>query len=114
MNAKSARASGLRTLAMGLELALSGVKELLDASDPDDWVDQKSSPLGRRRHCAAVRRGELPGRKVNGQVLVRRRDLDEYIDRHRTAIPAETEGAAEAAEAEEILNFTAPRRRKAV
>jgi excisionase family DNA binding protein len=49
-----------------------------------DWIDQSRSPLGRRTHCSLVRSGELPGVRVHRRVLVRRRDLDAYIERHRT------------------------------
>jgi hypothetical protein len=48
----------------------------------EDWIDQTRSPLGRELHCALVRDGILPGCKVHRRVLVRRRDLDGYIESH--------------------------------
>jgi hypothetical protein len=49
----------------------------------DDWIDQAHSPLGRRMHCRLVRTGALPGVSVHRRVLVRRRDLDAYIEARR-------------------------------
>jgi hypothetical protein len=46
-----------------------------------EWVDQYASPLGKRRHLEAVRRGDLNGSKDGRRVLVRRADVDEYIRR---------------------------------
>jgi hypothetical protein len=51
----------------------------------DDWIDQIHSPLGRRTHCALVRRGTVPGVRLHRRVLIRRRDLDKYIESHRAA-----------------------------
>jgi len=48
-----------------------------------EWVDQCSSPLGRRRHLALVRSGVLRGVKEGRRVLVRRSDLDAYLAGHR-------------------------------
>ena len=58
-------------------------------------MSQGDSPLGRSRHCRLVRQGELPGRKVGRQLLVRAADIDAYIERHpvepqrpRTPLPS--------------------------
>jgi hypothetical protein len=56
----------------------------------DDWIDQAHSPLGRRTHCRLVRSGALPGVSVHRRVLVRRRDLDAYVEARR-APPAGTD-----------------------
>jgi hypothetical protein len=61
----------------------------------EDWIDQSRSPLGRKLHCALVRDGVLPGVKVHRRVLVRRRDLDAYLETHRQA-PAIIDGSEEA------------------
>jgi hypothetical protein len=38
------------------------VREVVcDAVRADDWVDQHASPLGKRAHLEAVRRGDLRG-----------------------------------------------------
>jgi hypothetical protein len=44
-----------------------------------DWIDQTTSPLGRRAHLRAVREGRLPGVKRGKKVLVRAVDLREYL-----------------------------------
>lgn len=107
------RAAALRTLATGLELALRGVRELLEAPDPDEWVEQERSPLGQRRHCELARDGKFPSaRKRDGHWYVRRRELDAYIEGGTPPEPRESD--SEAAEMAEILGFRAPpRRRKA-
>jgi hypothetical protein len=61
------------------------IAEREDGCSGSDWVDQRRSPLGRKLHCQLVRDGELPGRKVHRRVLVRRRDLDAYVETHGTA-----------------------------
>lgn len=42
----------------------------LEAQERQDWIDQAASPLGRRRHCAAVRAriaSGLPGAAILGR-----------------------------------------------
>jgi hypothetical protein len=51
-----------------------------------EWVDQDASPLGRRRHLAAVRRGHLVGCKVGKRVLVRRADLNSYLEKQTVVV----------------------------
>lgn len=58
------------------------VSKEVEPTEEDDWVDQKSSPLGRRAHLEAVRDGRLVGRKVGKRVLVRRSEVEAYIERH--------------------------------
>lgn len=43
------------------------------AASLSDWIDQTASPLGRRRHCSAVRRFVAEGR--DGAAIVGRRQL---------------------------------------
>ena len=52
------------------------------ASNDDEWVDQDDSPLGKRAHLQAVRRGQLVGVKHGKRVLVRRSDLNSYLAKH--------------------------------
>lgn len=48
-----------------------------------DWADQTTcAPLTKRKFLALVANGELPARSVGKQRLVRRRDIDRYIERH--------------------------------
>ena len=102
--------AALDGLAQGLELALVNVRKLIQQPDPEEWIDQKRSPLGRRRHCELARRGVfLDARKSDGKWLVRRKELDAYIEAHPGP---RRESNAEAEEAAEILAFRAPPRRK--
>ena len=59
-----------------------------------EWVDQTSSPLGRRRHLELVRRGVLAGRKEGRRILVRRADLDAYLAVDRPKPEADAEAPA--------------------
>lgn len=108
-------ASAIDALEAGLTMVVAALRKLRTS---EDWVDQKSSPLGRRRHLEAVRRGALKGHRVNGLVLVRRADIDKYIAEHR--VQPSPSRAAEAArhdardqvdEVAEILAYRAPKRR---
>jgi len=105
------RRAALETLAHGLDLALTGVRQLLEEADPDEWVDQEASPLGRRRHCELARQGAFPSaHKVDGRWQVRRKDVDAYIEGH--AAPAAKGDEDAAKEAAEIESFRAPVRRR--
>ncbi len=46
-----------------------------------DWIDQYSSPLGKRKHLRLCREGVLACRQDGKQRLVRRADLDAYLTR---------------------------------
>jgi hypothetical protein len=52
------------------------------AVSEDDWIDQHASPLGKRAHLEAVRRGDLRGTKHGRRVLVRRSELDSFLESH--------------------------------
>jgi len=78
----------------------------LAASKPEDWVDQVRSPLGSRMHCRLVREGELKGSKVARRVLVRRRDLDAFIESHGVAVEAHGDVSDERAEVIAALQKT--------
>lgn len=67
-----------------------GIDELVDAKlalsgASAEWVDQKSSPLGRKKHLRLAREGKFPSRKEGRQVLVLRSDLNAYIEREGLA-----------------------------
>lgn len=107
------RRAALDSLAQGLELALVGVRKLLSEPDPEDWVSQKNSPLGRRRHCELARAQVFKSaRKVDGLWQVRRHEIDAYIERH----PSATTKAAEEAQDESEMVAKAlayqPKRRR--
>jgi hypothetical protein len=88
----------VRALSSALEqyvrLTLEGVV------GPDEWVSQRESPLGVRRHLEAVRRGDLPGVKAGKLILVRRVDLETYLRKREVSVrsartkPEKTERAS--------------------
>lgn len=74
-------AAALRPLA---KLLLPLLREELAAEqaaapEPDTWVDQASSPLGRRAHCRACSAGDIEAHKVGKKWLARRSAVDAYV-----------------------------------
>ncbi len=55
----------------------------------DDWVGARTSGLGRRTFLRLVRDGALPASKRGKAYVVRRSDVDAYLERHRIAPPLE-------------------------
>lgn len=51
----------------------------------NEWVDQAHSPLGKRRHLELARAGKLPSKKIGRLVLVKRDDLNAYLEREGLA-----------------------------
>jgi hypothetical protein len=90
------------------ELA-SALDELLEG---DEWIDQKTSPLGRRAHCEAARAGRLRAKKIRGRWLAKRADIDEYIEQYGSRAPVERPDVDDATAIAEILAFRASRRGK--
>ena len=45
-----------------------------------DWVDQHISPLGKRRHLMLFKDGKIRGVREGHRVLVRRKDIDDYLE----------------------------------
>jgi hypothetical protein len=58
------------------------VREEVGKPDPNEWIDQHESPLGKRRHLELVRGGLLKGRKDGKSVFVRRGEIDAYLEAH--------------------------------
>ena len=50
----------------------------LRAGDTRDLIDQRGSPLGSRRHIAAIRSGRIPGYRIGRKWLARRDDVEQY------------------------------------
>lgn len=98
----------LDELELGLTLVLRGLRKLRSR---EDWVDQTSSPLGRSAHLAAVRSGKLAGHRVGQLVLVRREDLDRYIEARRVVPKTETV-EDDASAVAEVISFKAGTRRR--
>ncbi len=83
-----------------VHLVLRLVAAQLPGRAAEDWVDQHRSPFGRRRHCELARRGAFPAYPVGRQWLVRRSDLDAYIQAHDASqrlAPRDTRPANDAA-----------------
>jgi hypothetical protein len=62
-----------------LEALEAFVESLVAQRTSAHWVDQDTSPLGRRHHLRAYRAGRLRGFKVGKKVLVEEADLAAYI-----------------------------------
>lgn len=60
-------------------LARRVARVLADELGEQEWIDQSASPLGSKRHAAAIRSGELPGRKVGRRWLARRSDVEVFM-----------------------------------
>lgn len=75
-DAKLARA--FRQMTAGLELAMEAIVERGVAAS--EWVGQDDSPLGKSAHLALARSGKVESRKVHRKVLIRRTDLNRYIE----------------------------------
>jgi hypothetical protein len=66
-----------------------------ETSEAGAWVDQKTSPLGRRAHCRACRTGAVNGARLVGRRwLARRADVDAYIEAHGGAPSGPNDGPA--------------------
>src|SRR5262245_46482863 len=77
-------------------LLATAIEEIVEATldmkgeGSGEWVDQATSPLGRRRHCALVRAGKLPACRDGRRVLVRRADIEAYLATKRVVVVNES------------------------
>lgn len=56
-----------------------------------EYYSQDNSPLGRKRHCRLARSGALKARRVGREWLVKRGDVEAYLESHGRPSPdAET------------------------
>jgi hypothetical protein len=53
----------------------------------DEWVDARTSGLGRRTFLRLVREGAFPASKRGKSHVARRADVDAYLERQRIAPP---------------------------
>lgn len=67
------------------ERIADAVVRRLGRPNSDEYVDQSTSPLGRRRHIDAIRSGALPGRQVGRLYLARRSDVEMFIGKQPAA-----------------------------
>jgi excisionase family DNA binding protein len=51
----------------------------------DEWVDARTSGLGRRTFLRLVREGAFPASKRGKAYIARRADVDRYLERQRIA-----------------------------
>jgi excisionase family DNA binding protein len=86
----------LRSLADAVASALESVH------DAATWYHQGNSPLHKTTYLRLVRAGKLNGCKVGGRILVKRAELDAYIEAHPVEVHVSPE-QDEDAEAERLL-----------
>lgn len=53
------------------------------AGGANDWVDARTSPLGRRAFLKLAREGAFPVSLVGNRYMARRVDVDAYLERQR-------------------------------
>ena len=73
---RARRELAARGLLAALEVYVHEV--LADGVAASEWIDQHASPLGKRGHLEAVRRGDLRGVKHGRRILVRRAELNSF------------------------------------
>ncbi len=88
-------------LRIKLHSLIDEIVDALESTAAPEWIDQKSSPLGRRRHLELARSGVLKSTKDAGRVLIRRTDIDRYLEK-KTVIRVD-EKADEAREIARVL-----------
>jgi excisionase family DNA binding protein len=59
----------------------------LQPASADDWVDARTSGLGRRTFLRLVREGTLPASRRGKTFIARRADVDAYLERQRVGPP---------------------------
>lgn len=69
-----------------IRILAEGIAEFVKATIDEglasgEWVDQHHSPLGRRRHLDLCAAGKLPSKKLGKLVLVKRDDMNAFIER---------------------------------
>ena len=80
------------------------VVERLNAAQTQEYYDQRSSPLGRRRFLEAARRGTFPTTKRGKLVLARREEVDRWINAGaRTPVPPSTDANSDENSDEALL-----------
>lgn len=69
----------MNPLRQKLHTLIDEIVDAIESTTASEWVDQKVSPLGRRRHLDLARRGVLRSTKDAGRVLIRRADIEAYL-----------------------------------
>lgn len=68
------------------ELIAEAVRKVAPAVEHAEWVDARSSGLGRRLFLRLAREGAFPIFKRGRVYVARRSDLDAYIERQRVPV----------------------------
>jgi hypothetical protein len=68
------------------ELVLDAVRSVAANAAHDDWVDARSSGLGRRHFLRLAREGAFPIFKRGRSYVAKRSDVDAYIERQRVQV----------------------------
>lgn len=67
-----------RLIAEGITNAVEAIIERGVAAQ--EWIDQHDSPIGKRQHLDLARSGAVESRKIHRRVLIKRVDLNRYIE----------------------------------
>jgi hypothetical protein len=68
------------------ELIADTVRAVVPAAKHDEWVDARSSGLGRRLFLRLAREGAFPIFKRGRSYVAKRSDVDAYIERQRVQV----------------------------
>lgn len=78
-----------------LHALVDEIADAIESHGAADWVDQTTSPLGRRRHLELARTGVLKSSKQGRRVLIKRRDIDAFLEGSRRPAPVGEDDEAE-------------------
>ena len=90
-------------------LADAVANALESAGDAATWYHQENSPLKQSTYLRLVRAGKLTGYKVGARVLVKRAELDAFIEAHPVELHVSAEQDEDAL-AEELFRNMGVRR----
>lgn len=87
-----------RQISEGIAAAIEAIIERGVAAA--EWIDQDNSPLGKSAHLALARSGKVESRKVHRRVLIRRAELNRYIEQRAEArgVPTEEDDVSDVLE----------------
>lgn len=73
------------------------IREELSSDPREGWIDQATSPLGRRAHRELAKAGAFSAQKIGRRWLARTVDVDAYIRGHERGAPLEARPAVDVA-----------------
>ena len=68
------------------ELVVDAVRSVAAKATPNEWVDARSSGLGRRVFLRLAREGAFPIFKRGRSYVAKRSDVDAYIEQQRVQV----------------------------